>query len=236
MEFSQLGLSPKAPINIIAASSLAKSLPQLIKSYQAATGLGVHALYQSSGACVQHIQSKNPFDLILTADVSYMNKLVALNLIRKGSVHTLGAGKLALATHTPLEFNPLMIQSLHHCAFIKIAIPQPNLSPYGHAARQALAELGILHKIEAQFLYAKDALHALNLLRSKIVDAAFTSDLLINSSNISYSTIDDYLHPALAITSGIIRGSHHVGASLRFLDYLQSPATYSLLSKMTTHC
>lgn len=231
MEINQQGMFPQAPVLILAASSLSKTLPLLIKQYHTQFNIFIHARYSSSGACAQLIQTKNPFDLFISANSFYVDQLSALHLIRKESQFTIGAGKVALASLTPAELNPISLHELTHSNIKKIAIPQPSVSPYGMAAQHALTQIGIWQKIEDRFIYAKDALHALNLLKAKVVDAAFTSDLLLNNQTTSYTILDDYLHPALAITSGIIRGSHHVGAAIRFLNFLKSNEVYSLLSK-----
>src|ERR1700723_364871 len=79
-----LGWAPAAlsqtPLRIAAAADLEPVLPPILKQFEQATGIHSEATYQASAALTMQIQNGAPFDLFLSADLGYPQRLIAAGL------------------------------------------------------------------------------------------------------------------------------------------------------------
>lgn len=78
-----LGLSPlfgQVPLRVAAAADLEPVLPPILAQFQQASGLRAEATYQASAALTAQIQNGAPFDLFLSADLSYPKRLIDAGL------------------------------------------------------------------------------------------------------------------------------------------------------------
>ena len=78
-----LDVSPlfgQAPLRVAAAADLEPVLPPILDQFQQATGIRAEATYQASAALTTQIQNGAPFDLFLSADLSYPKRLIDAGL------------------------------------------------------------------------------------------------------------------------------------------------------------
>ena len=74
-----LCLAPAAaqtPLRIAAAADLEPVLPPILEQFQKSTGIHAEATYQASAALTAQIQNGAPFDVFLSADLYYPNRLI----------------------------------------------------------------------------------------------------------------------------------------------------------------
>src|SRR5271165_2484071 len=70
-------LHAQKTLRIAAAADLEPVLPGLIAAYEKQSGQHVEASYQSSATLAAQIENGAPFDLCLSADMSFPEKLIA---------------------------------------------------------------------------------------------------------------------------------------------------------------
>src|ERR1700678_3460111 len=73
-------LAQPAPLRIAAAADLQPVLPPVLEEFRQATGIQAQATYQASAALTTQIQNGAPFDLFLSADLSYPKRLIDAGL------------------------------------------------------------------------------------------------------------------------------------------------------------
>src|ERR1700728_3023501 len=74
-----IGLAPllaQTPLHIAAAADLEPVLPPILEQFQQTTGIHAEATYQASAMLTTQIQNGAPFDLFLSADLSFPKRLI----------------------------------------------------------------------------------------------------------------------------------------------------------------
>src|SRR5580658_7784139 len=70
----------QTPLRVAAAADLEPVLPPILEQFQKATGIHAEATFQASAALTTQIQNGAPFDLFLSADLSYPKRLIDAGL------------------------------------------------------------------------------------------------------------------------------------------------------------
>src|SRR5271165_521149 len=73
-------VSAQAPLRIAAAADLEPVLPTILDQFHQSTGISAEATYQASAALTTQIQNGAPFDVFLSANLGYPQKLIAAGL------------------------------------------------------------------------------------------------------------------------------------------------------------
>jgi len=123
-------------VKIAAAADMKYIMPEFVANYKAQNPkTNIEVSYGSSGLFFQQISNGASFDLYYSADISYPKKLKELGLI-SGNVITYAFGTLVLYSST-IDISK-GIEVLKHPAIQKIAIANPQHSPYGKRAEECL--------------------------------------------------------------------------------------------------
>ncbi len=69
-------LTAQAPLRVAAAADLEPVLPPILEEFQRATGIHAEATYQASAMLTTQIENGAPFDVFLSADLSYPKRLI----------------------------------------------------------------------------------------------------------------------------------------------------------------
>src|SRR5262252_3486735 len=83
-------------IRVAAASDLQFAMPALAAQFEKDTGHALSVTFGSSGNFFTQIQNGAPFDVFLSADVTYPRQLETAGLVDPGSVYTYATGRLVL--------------------------------------------------------------------------------------------------------------------------------------------
>src|SRR6516164_9710192 len=78
--------SPQAEIRVAAASDLQGALPALTERFTAGTGIRVTPIVGASGQLAQQIRQGAPFDVFLSANMTFVRDLAREALIEPDSV------------------------------------------------------------------------------------------------------------------------------------------------------
>ena len=78
----------QSPLRVAAAADLEPVLPPILVQFEKNTGIHAEATYQASAMLTTEIENGAPFDLFLSADLSYPKRLIEVDLpIRRISEH-----------------------------------------------------------------------------------------------------------------------------------------------------
>ncbi len=149
---------------IAVASSLQFVMPEIVAVFKQRAGYAPRITYGSSGNFSRQINQGAPFQLFMSADVSYVE---ALNDLGKtiGDGRDYALGRLAIVVPKSsrkiltgdLEFLRAAIKSneLRH-----FAIANPDHAPYGRAARETLISLELWEVIQPYLVKGENASQA----------------------------------------------------------------------------
>jgi len=140
-----------AEIRVAVASNFRHAMAELATRFEAAAGHEVTVIPGSSGKHYAQIVHGAPFDAFFSADAERPLRLERERRIQPGSRFTYAIGKLVLWSPRDDFVDPegkvLMVN-----AFAHLAIANPQLAPYGAAAREVLQSLGIWERLAGKLV------------------------------------------------------------------------------------
>jgi len=222
-------------LRIAAAADLEPVLPPILEQFRQATGIPTEATYQASAMLTTQIMNGAPFDVFLSADLSYPQKLIATGLAASGPPITYAKGTLVLWTRKDSPLGPTTLDLLRNPALKRLAIANPDRAPYGRAAVAALTTLKLYDALKPRLVTAENIAQAAQFADSGNADAgliSLTSALTPRlAASGAYFVIPRNLYPPIDQGAVIVSKSTQHPAAQRFLDFLLSPSIQAQLAK-----
>jgi len=191
-------------------------------------GVDVESEIGASGNLVAQIGNGAPYDVFLSADMEYPKKLVQAGGAQASSLVTFAVGKLALWTTRP-ELDLSSVESVvRNPKVAKLAIANPSVAPYGRAAEQVLAKLGLTGVARAKLVFGENITQTAEYVSSGNADAGFVALSLVFSPKLKdkgrWLEVSPELYDPIA-QGGVLtnRGAANPAAR-RYLAFLTSPA------------
>jgi len=236
---------PQLPLRIAAAADLQPVLPPIIDQFKQATGVQVEATYQASAALTVQIQNGAPFDLFLSADLSYPKRLIDAGLAtgvapNPGQSDTAGPihyarGTLVLWTRKDGHWPNPSLATLSDPSLQRLAIANPERAPYGRAAIAALTSLKVADSLKPKLVTAENISQTAQFAETGNADAGLISLTSAKTPHLqsigSYFVIPADLYPPIEQGAAIINKSSQPQNCRKFLDFLLSPAIQQELAK-----
>lgn len=231
---------PSAKLLVAAASDLAPAMPELAAAFERAHGLSLRISLGASGNLSQQIQHGAPYDVFLSADLSYAQALVDRSLASELTHYA--AGPLALwmgdgssrtdgaCDHPPAGSNPL--HALTADRIRRIAVANPMHAPYGAAAVAALRRGGVYEQVRSKLVLGENAAQTAQFARSGSVSAALIPVGHAQALPAGACTIlPSELAPPLAQCAVLLTSSRRAEAARHFLRFLQSAEAQGILRR-----
>jgi len=225
-------------LRLAAAADLEPVLPPILDQFHQATGIQVEATYQASAMLTTQIINGAPFDLFLSADLGYPQRLVDAGLAEGISGKTPVAyarGTLVLWTRKDSRLAPPSLELLRNPLLKRLAIANPDRAPYGRAAVAALTKLNLYDSLKPKLVTAENIAQAAQFADSGNADAgliSLTSALTLHMNFAgSYFVIPRDLYPPIEQGAVIVSKSQHREQARTLLDYLLSAPIQAELAK-----
>jgi molybdate transport system substrate-binding protein len=216
-------------IRVAAAADLEPVLPPILQQFEQSTGIHADATYQASAALTTQIQNGAPFDVFLSANLDYPQKLIAANLaqgLAQPSPIIYATGTLVLWTRNGSPLAPPSLDLLRNPALKRLAIANPDRAPYGKAAVAALRKLGLYDALKPRFVLAENISQAAQFVDSGNADAGLISLTSAKTPRLSssgrYFEIPADLYPPIEQGAVLISKSTQPVAAQKFLAFLTS--------------
>lgn len=166
-----------APPSIIlaAAADLFPVLGIIVKDFTEKTGIPVRVSYGASGEFALEIRNGAPFDVFLSADSSFPEKLVQEHLANPDTLKIYARGSLVLWSSQGRKTDQAGIKILENASIQRIAIANPRFAPYGQAAISCLGKKKILEDLRRKFVFGNSLAQVAEFVKARTVDAAFLS-------------------------------------------------------------
>jgi len=234
-------LSAQAPLRVAAAADLEPVLPPILDQFQRATGIHAEATYQASAMLTAQIENGAPFDVFLSADLSFPKRLIddgladAAGSADSSTPITYARGTLVLWARTDSHLPSPSLDLLRSPALNRLAIANPDRAPYGRAAVAALQNLKLYEALKPRLVTAENIAQAAQFVDSANADAgliSLTSALTPRlSADGSYFVIPRDLYPPIEQGAVIVSNTKQRAAVHKLLDFLLSPPVQAELAK-----
>jgi molybdate transport system substrate-binding protein len=236
--FALLFLTPlgaQTPLRVAAAADLEPVLPPILVQFEKNTGIHAVATYQSSATLTTQIENGAPFDIFLSADLSFPKRLIDAGLADSTTPVTYARGTLVLWERKDSALPPPSLELLRSPALKRLAIANPERAPYGRAAVAALQSLKLYDVIKPRLVTAENIAQAAQFADSANADAgliSLTSALTPRlSADGSYFVIPRDLYPPIEQGAVIISNTKRRDMAHKLLDFLLSPNVQTELAR-----
>lgn len=227
-------LHAQAMVRVAAAADLEPVLPPIFAEFQRQTGIRAEATYKSSAVLTTQILNGAPFDLFLSADVGYPQRLITAGAADSVTPIVYAKGTLVLWTRKDSHLPP-SIDLLRDPALKTLAIASPRQAPYGRAAIATLKSLNLYQSLQPRIVTAENIGQAAQFVESGNAQAgllSLTSALTPTLSSIgSYFVIPRNLYPPIEQGAVVVKNSAQRAAAHKLLDFLLSPAIQAEMAR-----
>ena len=165
------------------AASLQPVAEAFAERFEAERGASVTLVVGSSGALAEQLRQGAPLDLILSADARRIAALDADGLLAPGSIRHPATGELVAVTNLHrADGDADDVASLLRGGRVRrIALANPELAPYGEAARRYLQDAGLWETAEPLAVYGSTVAQALQYAASGAAELGFVARSLLTA-------------------------------------------------------
>ncbi len=217
---------PPEELNIGAAPVVMKALDEMAGDFK---GCKVNVSYAASGQLAQQVRQGAPFDLLILADADYIAALKKEGFILEGTVRVYARTRLVVW----VPEGGVQIRDFRELAQIpgKIATANPDYSPYGKAAVQALKASGLWEKVEGRMVYAENVRQAVQYAEAGGASAALVPLPLVLDLKGHFIPVPKDFYTPFDQSLAIVKGAKNERCAREFISYFLGPKGRAVLEK-----
>jgi molybdate transport system substrate-binding protein len=226
----------RAP-RIAAAANLTFALADVARQFERDRGERVELIFGSSGMLTRQIRDGAPFEAFLAADEEFPRQLTAEGLTRDAGV-VYAVGRLVLfAPHgSPLTVDERLdglTRLVKSGGVRRFAIANPDVAPYGVAAREVLQKRGLWESLRSNIVLGDNLTQTTQFATTGNAVGGLIAYSLVLSPEFGdrgkYAVLPAGDHHALRQRMVILKRAGAV--TERFYQYVQGPAARAILQK-----
>lgn len=213
---------PEQKLRVAAAADLTHAFTELAKEFKTKTGITVEIEYGASGLLATKIQHGEPFALFAAANRAFVDLVVEAGQCDGATARAYARGRLVVWTRAGIA-PPASLTDLTHERFEKIAIANPDQSPYGKAAKQTLETAGIWPQIASRVVLGENVAATMQTARNGDVQAALVAMSLAAVADGGASLpIDPAMHAPIDQAMVVCGKGAERDAAKQFADFVGS--------------
>ena len=226
----------EAPV-VAAASDLNFALAEIAEQFARDRGQRVELVFGSSGTLTRQIRDSAPFEMVLSADETFVEELAKAGLTRdRGTLYAIGRIVLFAPTGSPL--NPRegldgVARLLASGRVTRFAIANPEHAPYGRAAEAALRRRGLWNDLQSRLVLGENVSQAAQFATTGNAVGGIIAYSLALAPNLqdrgTYALIPDSDHAPLRQRMVLLKRAGPIVE--RFYRYLQEAPARAILER-----
>jgi len=224
-------------IKVATAANLQSVILVLQKDFKQKIGVEIEPIIGSSGNLVAQMHNGAPFDVFLSADMSFPKKLYDDGLAVNAPV-VYAFGSLIICSTQDLGFENWE-RLLLTPKIKKIAIGNPAIAPYGLAAQEALQHKGVLNDIKGKLVTGESISQVNTYITTAVVEVGFTTQSLIkdpaNKTKLYWKAIDPKIYSPIEQGMVVLKSSANKADADKFYKYMQSADAKKILEEYGYH-
>jgi molybdate transport system substrate-binding protein len=228
------GFAAAQNLTVAAASDLQSALPEIAGLFEKNTGHKVTFTFGSSGNFFTQIQNGAPFDVFLSADIEYPQRLETSGLADRGSLYEYARGRLVLWTRRDSGIDlGRGLSALDGANVRRIAIANPDHAPYGRAAVAALRGQQLHDAVRDKLVLGENISQAAQFAQSGSADVGIIALSLALAPALksagTYVELSDALYPPIQQAAVVIGSSRQKSLAREFMENLKKPEVARIL-------
>lgn len=220
-------------LKVAVAANLQGVIKVLGKDFKQKTGIDIQPIVGSSGNLSTQIKNGAPFDLFLSADMTFPESLAKEGFSTKEpAVYAYGSLIICSIQNIGFEnWERLLLSG----RIKKIAIANPTIAPYGKAAEESLKLKGVLDDIQSKLVTGESISQVNTYITTGTVDVGFTTRALVKDiegkTTIYWKEIDPKSYTPIKQGMIILKQSKETVNAQKFYEYMLSPAAKKILKE-----
>lgn len=225
--------SNAAEVRIAVATNFLATMKELKSLYEASTNAQLSVSAASSGKIYAQIINGAPFDLFLSADQRYVDKLIEQGKAVKESRYLYARGVLVLWSRDTKRVDR---NSLFGRDITRLSIANPRLAPYGLAALQTLDALGLSQALKAKIVTGESVGQAFQFVATGNAEYGFVArSQVLNPKNVfnrsHYWLVPTDLYSPILQEAVLLTRARNEEKAMAFMHFLKSDAAKSIIFK-----
>jgi len=224
-------------LKVAAAANLQAVIKVLGQDFKQKTGIQVEPIVGSSGNLVEQIKNGAPYDVFLSADMSFPETLFKDGFSTKKPV-VYAQGSLIICSNQDIGFENWE-RALLTGRIKKIAVANPAIAPYGKAAEETLKDKGILNDIKSKIVYGESISQINTYITTGVAEVGFTTLALVkdpaNKTLLYWKVIDPKTYSPIEQGMVLLKRADTNPEAEKFYQYILSPAAKAILEKYGYH-
>ena len=213
-------------VSVAVAANFTQAAEALAPLFKAETGHDVTYSFGATGQLYAQIMQGAPFEVFLAADDVRPAQAVTEGFGVEGSVFTYAIGALALySTSIDVADGKAVLEA---GAFEKIAIADPATAPYGQAAIETIAALGLTDAIAPKLVTGENITQTLQFVESGNAELGFVA-----ASQVAGKTgvwiVPSGLFDPIRQDAVLLKTGEANPAATAYVDFLKSDAAFGVI-------
>jgi molybdate transport system substrate-binding protein len=213
-------------VQVAVAANFATVVEKLEPGFESLTGHELVLISASTGKLFAQIVRGAPFDVLLAADEVRPQRLIRAGLARTESQRTYAMGRLVLWSRDPSLIDSDGRATLRWGKFRRLALANPDLAPYGVAAREALDSLGLSEALKDRWVMGENIGQTFALVATGNAELGFIAASQKQSAQEgmegSFWLVPESLHAPIRQDVVLLTAGEGNPAARAFLEYLDS--------------
>ncbi|MFZ6675849.1 molybdate ABC transporter substrate-binding protein [Undibacterium sp. Xuan67W] len=222
-------------IAVAVAANVQYVFEDLKIEFKKETGHDIRASFSSSGKFVTQIMNGAPFDVFLSADMEFPEKLHKEGFsVSPPQVYARGA--LVLWTLKDVDLRDWQ-SLLASTAIDKIAIANPKTAPYGREAMNSLQYYKLAAPLQAKLVFGESISQTNQYIHSRAADIGFTAKSVVLSAEMKgqgkWIDVPPASYQPIAQGAVILNygKDHHPKISQQFFDFIYSAKSRAIFER-----
>lgn len=222
-------------LRIAVAANFFPTLTKIIPPIEESQCIKVQIISGSSGTLFQQIIHGAPFDLFLSADSLRPQLLIEKNVALKSSLHTYAIGTIAFwsASWQPKALLPDFEQIISTMtnSTQRIAIANPDIAPYGVAAKEMLGKNNLWQIVAQRLITGVNINQTFQQVRSQGVQLGVVAKSQLVQNQLVGVDIPTEQYQAIRQQLVILSRSKYPNEAQKIIDFLLTKSTQQTLSQ-----
>ena len=227
-----VGSAQADEVQVAVAANFTAPLQAIAADFEKDTGHKLIAAYGATGQFYAQIKNGAPFEVFLSADDSTPQKLENEGDTVKGSRFTYAIGTLALWSakdgYVDNQGKVLSDNQYQH-----LAIANPKAAPYGLAATQVLARLGLTDQVKAKIVEGQNITQAYQFVSTGNAELGFVAlSQVYKDGKVSGGSawiVPGDMHDPIKQDAVILNKGKDNPAAKALVDYLKGPKAAAVI-------
>ena len=220
-------------VTVAVAANFMPAFRAIADKFEPATGHHIIAISGSSGKLYSQITNGAPFDVFFSADQERPLRLEDEGAAVKGSRFTYAVGRLVLWSPDPALVTGE--QALRRPLFKHLAIANPQVAPYGVAARQVMVKLGLWDQLQPRLVQGESLGQTMGFITSGNAELGFIAlsqalDPAVKQTGSRWDISRDLYDPIAQDAVWLVNGRSKLGA-LALMEYVRGAAARRVIER-----